>query len=199
MTESKWLTTRDPTAMLRYLRDSASDRKFRLFACADLRWSYRDAKAPIIRDVRAALRLAEQWADAGTCPRVRPENALNWIVMSATGLKAAATAIRESSGKGYFPCPEQRKHQAHLLRDLFGNPFRPAVRPSWLAPTVTELAWAAYDERPSFEGTFDPTRLAILADALEDAGCADALISHLRSAGPHVRGCWALDVVLGKS
>jgi hypothetical protein len=49
------------------------------------------------------------------------------------------------------------------------------------------------------EGTLDPARLTVLADALEDAGCTDAdLLGHLRSPGPHVRGCWAVDLVLGK-
>jgi hypothetical protein len=45
----------------------------------------------------------------------------------------------------------------------------------------------------------DPQRLAVLADALEEAGCNDAeILTHLRSPGPHVRGCWALDLILGK-
>jgi hypothetical protein len=43
------------------------------------------------------------------------------------------------------------------------------------------------------------TRLAVLADALEDAGCTDAeILSHCRSPGPHVRGCWVVDEILGK-
>ena len=50
------------------------------------------------------------------------------------------------------------------------------------------------------DGTLDRARLAVLSDALEEVGCTDtALLSHLRSPGPHVRGCWALDLVLGKS
>jgi hypothetical protein len=62
------------------------------------------------------------------------------------------------------------------------------------------LAEAAYAERTLPPGTLDPARLALLADALEDAGCTDGeLLGHLRGPGPHVRGCWALDLVLGKS
>lgn len=84
-----------------------------------------------------------------------------------------------------------------LLRDVVGNPFHePAFEPSWLAwndGTIRKVAQAAYDE-----GTFD--RLPILADALEEAGCTDAaLLSHLRGPGPHVRGCWAVDLVMGKA
>jgi hypothetical protein len=57
---------------------------------------------------------------------------------------------------------------------------------------------AAYEGRVSPAGGLDADRLAVLADALEDAGCADPdLLAHLRGPGPHVRGCWALDLVLG--
>ncbi len=96
-------------------------------------------------------------------------------------------------------------HQAAVLRDLFGNPFRPApaVDPAWLAwrgGVVRELARAAYEERRLPDGMFVPARLAALADALEDAGCTDAdLLGHLRGPGSHVRGCWAVDLVVGKS
>jgi hypothetical protein len=49
------------------------------------------------------------------------------------------------------------------------------------------------------DGLLDPDRLAVLADALEDAGCENAdVLGHLRSPGPHARGCWALDLILGK-
>jgi len=86
--------------------------------------------------------------------------------------------------------------QAELLREVLGNPFhRVAVDPLWLRwndGTVGKVAEATYAE-----AAFD--RLGVLADALEDAGCADdAILGHLRSPGPHVRGCWALDLLLGK-
>jgi hypothetical protein len=65
---------------------------------------------------------------------------------------------------------------------------------------VVRLAQAAYDERRLPEGTLDTGRLGILADALLDAGSTDDdLVTHLRSAGPHVRGCVAVDAILGKS
>jgi hypothetical protein len=94
----------------------------------------------------------------------------------------------------------ERAAQAALLRDIIGNPFRPAtVSPAWQTPQVVALAQAAYDQRELPAGTLDPARLAVLADALEDAGCDQAdLLAHLRGPGPHVRGCWAIDPLLGK-
>jgi hypothetical protein len=91
--------------------------------------------------------------------------------------------------------------QAALLRDVLGNPFHPVtVYPAWQMSTVLALAQAAYDERELPAGSLDTTRLAVLADALEDAGCTDAdVLDHLRGPGPHVRGCWAVDLLLGKS
>ena len=91
-------------------------------------------------------------------------------------------------------------HQMTLVRCLFGNPFLPVpLDPASRTPAVVSLAQAAYDERILPAGTLDPARLAVLADALEDAGCSDAdLLSHLRGSGPHVRGCWVVDLLLGK-
>jgi hypothetical protein len=73
--------------------------------------------------------------------------------------------------------------------------------PGSVTPTATlPLAQAAYDERILPSGHLDNARLAVLSDALEEAGCTDAdLLAHLRTPGPHVRGCWALDHILGKS
>jgi hypothetical protein len=87
-----------------------------------------------------------------------------------------------------------------LLRDLFGNPFRPAtLNPAWRTPDAVALAQAAYDQRPLPAGTLDAARLAVLADALEEAGCSDgAMLSHLRGPGHHVRGCWVVDLILNR-
>jgi hypothetical protein len=87
-----------------------------------------------------------------------------------------------------------------LVRDVFGNPFRSVpVALAWLTPQVVALAQAAYDERELPAGTLDISRLAVLADALEEAGCtAPDLLNHLRSPGPHYRGCFVLDLLLGK-
>ena len=84
-----------------------------------------------------------------------------------------------------------RSRQALLC--IFGNPFRPvAFDPAWRTSKALAIAQGIYDER-----AFD--RLPILADALQDAGCENEdILSHLRGDGPHVKGCWALDLVLGK-
>jgi hypothetical protein len=83
--------------------------------------------------------------------------------------------------------------QARLFRDIFGNPFHPAtIDPAWLSSTVVSLAAGIYTDR-----AFD--RLPILADALTDAGCDSAdVIDHCRRPGPHARGCWVVDLLLGK-
>jgi hypothetical protein len=84
---------------------------------------------------------------------------------------------------------------------MFGNPFRPATRsPACLTPQVVALVHASYEHRDLPSGTLDPARLAVLADALEEAGCDNPdILKHLRGPGPHVRGCWVLDLLLGKS
>lgn len=80
-----------------------------------------------------------------------------------------------------------------LVREVFGNPFRPVeVDPAWRTETVLYFAGRAYAGR-----SFDD--LPLLADVLENADCdAVELLEHLRGPGPHVLGCWALDLVLGK-
>lgn len=81
-----------------------------------------------------------------------------------------------------------------LIRDVAGNPFRPAdFSADWRTATAVGLAGAIYAEK-----AFD--RLPILADCLEEAGCSEpAVLAHCRGDGPHVRGCWVVDLVLGKS
>jgi hypothetical protein len=83
--------------------------------------------------------------------------------------------------------------QADLLRDIFGNPFRPSeLRPEWLTSTVVALAQGIYADY-----AFD--RMPILADALQDAGCDDdGILSHCREPREHARGCWGVDLLLGK-
>jgi hypothetical protein len=119
---------------------------------------------------------------------------------------AAATAAGYGSPWGEItdaPWLARLREHAALLRDIFGSPFRaPTAEPSWLAwndHCVERIAEVIYEERRLQEGTLDPARLAVLADALLDAGCDDEdLIQHCRSDGPHVRGCWAVDLLLAK-
>jgi hypothetical protein len=119
--------------------------------------------------------------------------------MNAAGF-ASSVAVR--AAKVY---DDERSIHCGWLRDLFGPiPFRPvaAVEPSilrWNDGTGRRIAEAIYEDRRLPEGTLDGSRLAILADALLDAGCDhEALMQHCRQPGPHVRGCWAVDLILAK-
>jgi hypothetical protein len=87
----------------------------------------------------------------------------------------------------------ERTQQAALVRDIFGNPFRPAALDSaWRTSTAVSLASQMYESR-------EFGAMPILADALQDAGCDnDDILHHCRGDGPHVRGCWVVDLVLGK-
>ena len=106
---------------------------------------------------------------------------------------------------GYVPDADQHRtygaiygevsqSEANLMRDIFGNPFRPVtLDPRWLSSTVLDLARTIYDERV-FE------RMPILGDALMDSGCdSEEIIKHCQGTGPHVRGCWVVDLILGKA
>ncbi len=86
----------------------------------------------------------------------------------------------------------------HVVRDSFANVFQPvSILPLWRTSTVQALAQAAYEQRELPAGTLESSRLAVLADALEEAGCDDEVIlGHLRGPGPHVSGCWLIDLVL---
>jgi hypothetical protein len=103
-----------------------------------------------------------------------------------SGLEAADPGCRS------FRLQELRQHSM-LIRDIFGNPFRPAtLDPRWLTSTVIDLARTIYEERVW-------ERMPILADALMDAGCdSDEIINHCRGPGPHVRGCWVVDLLTGR-
>jgi hypothetical protein len=100
----------------------------------------------------------------------------------------------------------ERAAQADLLRDIIGPaPFRPlpplppSVR-AWNDGFIEKLATAIYEERSLRSGQLDPHRLAVLGDALEEAGCTDPdILGHLRQQGAvHVRGCFVVDLLLGR-
>lgn len=97
----------------------------------------------------------------------------------------------------------EQQRQANLLRCIFGNPMHTIkvdlAYISWNGGAIPSLARVVYEERDLPSGHFDPERLAVLSDAVEEAGCtSSALLGHLRESGPHVRGCWAVDAILGK-
>jgi hypothetical protein len=115
------------------------------------------------------------------------------------GQAARDSVIFQNDAVDYFARREAARaamlrRLTHILRDIFGNPFRPvSLDPSWISSTVTSLAQAIYDDH-----AFD--RMPILADALEDAGCTNQdILAHCRGGGEHVRGCWVVDLLLGKT
>jgi hypothetical protein len=216
MTEPEWLARTDPKAMLDFLKGKASDRKLRLFAVACLTSSPELLPAAALEGCRRVERfadgnwpphfvLAEQpWTEMA----LRPEQEIGKVAKKA----CLAAANLYWSDRNRDVCLNaflghsrglkvKSATQAALLRDIFGNPFRPApVAPGWRAPQVVTLAQAAYEQRELPAGSLAPARLAVLADALEEAGCTDpAILNHCRRPGAHVRGCWVVDLLLGKS
>jgi hypothetical protein len=167
----------------------------------------REPRGPLAPPNVAAFWASEAagWVTQPQDPRVPPDSKLSRIDLICPIAVEAARLVRGAVG---YEEPgadaSERAAQAAVARDLFGTlPFRPvAVERSWLAwnsGTVVRLARAAYDNRMLPSGHLDPARLAVLADALEDAGCTDAeLLAHLRGPGPHVRGCHAIDALLGR-
>jgi hypothetical protein len=246
MTEAQWLACADPQLMLVFVRDTASDRKFRLFAlacCARIDQHITDPRS------QAALRFAEQHVEAGVRGRRgRPAvvagsrlacRAAEDFAQTASAAEDYAQALLEvnaayaadgpliplgyhaalfssgfasntvgwASGCADRPGPlpptyeaaqgAEKAAQTVLLQDVLGPlPFRAvAVAPAWLSwnkGRLRHLATAIFEER-SFEG------LPVLADALEEAGCTNVdMLNHCRGPGPHVRGCWVVDLLLGK-
>jgi hypothetical protein len=224
MTEDDWLSATDPRPMLDSLhtRGGASERKLRLFTVACGR-RYRVLLDCYTRDPGgeegAGARLcdeildaAERQADGAGSPKQllmlqlqlgQQPTELLWtlgdILRGDTTpwgrlCEDRSAPVREEAG---VDLDDLRRFLTGLLRCVFGNPFRPApsLAPavvSWNGSTVPKLAAAIYGER-----AFD--RLPVLADALEDAGCTDAaILGHCRMGGEHARGCWVVDLVLGK-
>ncbi len=168
-------------------------------------------------ELRAAAELSERaWSDRvlfGTyqlrheCEAVDAVNRLlrgeaagrAGVMRSAALARLWALAVHKQVGgrdESHAILAAEHASQADLLRDIVGNPFRPAAaEPSWLAwngRCVERMARGIYEE-----GAFDS--LPILHDALLDAGCDNEdILAHCRSAGPHVRGCWVIDLLLGK-
>lgn len=224
MTETEWLACADPHWMLQFLRGKVSDRKLRLFAVSCCRRIGHHFDEPC----RGALAVAERFAD-GQATRVELETAgavavrarmrgdppaerATWALAvvhtcdatdmllharqaadTAATLAAVGTPASFREGARILA----RRTQSRLLRDIVGNPHRPvAIDPAWVTwmdQTVPRFAQSIYDER-----AFD--QLPILADALEDAGCTNEdVLRHCRSGGEHIRGCWVVDLLLGKT
>jgi hypothetical protein len=218
LTEREWIACDDPIApMLEFLRGKASDRKLRLFAVACCRrvWD-------LLADSRSqrAVEVAERFADGRAS-----EEELRTAAEGANAVRQAAYQVLEANTAGggwdheadaqcnladyaadvvaseaYTAArsvDRQWRLQSDILRDIFGNPFRPlpTLDPAWLRwhdATISRLAQQMYDSR-------DFASMPILADALEEAGCTSAdILDHCRGPGPHVRACWVVDQILGK-
>jgi hypothetical protein len=223
VTEAEWLTATDPEEMLGFLQDKTSDRKLRLFACACCRavWDLitdSDAQTAVEtaeryaaglvgdEELRTVIRAIEPKVayfvdDAGFVAAAT--SATLWPIAHDGAILAARVIINDIY-EGSLGYGDAWQEFADTVRCIFGSPFRsstlsPAIL-AWNDAAVVRLAQAAYEERHLPAGTLDNGRLAVLADALEEAGCTDAdILGHLRGLGPHVRGCWPVDLCLGKS
>ena len=178
MTEAEWLVCSDPLEMFNADVFKGSFRKVGLFSVAGshLAWDQLDDawRARVDQlERRAESEPVWMWEDErGTLSLADPTVlALHYVLDSL------------------LEC----HHQADVIRDIFGNPFQPITwHPSWRTSTVVTIAKTMYDSRD-----FSP--MPLLADALQDAGCENEdILNHCRSGGPHVRGCWVVDLVLGK-
>jgi len=212
MTEREWLGQLSLMPKLQYLKGSASDRKLRLFACACCRRAWdrlSDQRS------RSAVEAAEQFADgaidsnnlavAHQAARAAVAEARGQFDESWQNLLAASDVTFPRAFDAAFSAPvgaasrpdrdylAEVRAQDALLIDVFGNRFRPvAFELHWRSSDVVNLARGIYEDR-AFE------RLPILADALMDAGCENEhVIAHCRNDGPHVRGCWVVDLSIGK-
>jgi len=208
MTEQDWQCCTDPTPLLIFLRGWASKRKLRLFAVACCRrvWGrMTDGRS------RQAVEVAEQYADgsAGEAGRLFSSKAA-WAAWTTPAGAAAREAVEgdawaSASGASRYASwaargvarVEELHAQAELAHDIFGNLFCPVtVYPAWLSwhdGLPVSMARRMYDSR-------DFSDMPVLADALEEAGCQDQdILGHCRSGGEHVRGCWVIDLLLGKS
>jgi hypothetical protein len=215
MTEQEWLARDTSAGMLTPFGCRLSPRKLRLALCSCLR---SPAVWPLLesRSSRRAVEVGEAFADGAAGKhelRSAQRCAYGASRQFPSGKARAAAALAT------YVCWQDgplRRHGRHtfvsmakwaglavpvdLVHDVQGHPSRTAPSSAaWLTPTVTALAEAAYEERSLPAGTLDALSLAVLADALEEAGCDDpAVLGHLRGPGPHVRGCHVLDALLGK-
>jgi hypothetical protein len=215
--------------MLKHIRGRVSERKLRLFACGCLRrlWdpisdnclrraievAERYAEDPDGNDELRSATRGGSWEirHAATARRQAQsdedfdrtlfaahtaDDLLNPNAWAAAADTLHATTRLDIRALGSAHSPEDVA-EAELLREIVGNPDRPsAVDPRWLTwnhGTVPAIARHIYEDRAFHD-------LPILADALEDAGCADAaILDHCCGPGPHVRGCWVVDLLLGQT
>jgi hypothetical protein len=196
MTEAEWVRNTDVAAMLEFLGELASDRKYRLFACACCRLYWHSLQDPRSQH---AVEVAEQFADGLATPdqlvaargaAQTSQTALtsdSHTVLNASSAAVSVTAPSSRVAAWAVSKNTDRKEQPALLREIFGNPFRPVLAPASWPATVTELAQRLY----AGEACEAPLR-----QALQEAGQQE-LADHFGRAG-HPKGCWAMDLLLGK-
>ncbi len=203
---AEWWETADPATMLLQLVQVVRPpaRRLRLVAAHYCRWM---ESLPDYVGARPAAHLAEEVAEGTLGYNAACERAIKshgtWEVVNLAlfsddriGEELLLSLKRDEAPDR--ECGRDPAARLAVIRDaircIIGNPFRPVVcDPSWRTSTVVGLAAAIYADR-----AFD--RLPILADALEEAGCANAdVLAHCRGPGPHARGCWVVDLILGKS
>lgn len=224
MTEQEWLTCTNPAILELCLSKTGrlSNRKSRLFGCACVREVWTDLPNDTLRDATITcekfadgdattdeLSIAMERADStyyGVGDVVADHSALAITGLcgpgphfpmgsgSVGGIVAVMAELNSNEHTPWDVAFEQaRQKHCELMHDIYGNPFRPVALDShWQSETVVALAAGIYADR-----AFD--RMPILADALEEAGCDHAdILNHCRGNGPHVRGCWVVDLLLGK-
>ena len=205
--------------MLEFLRGKTSFRKLRLFACACCRRLRLVVKNKTLRGLIETIELyadglattkdflpfsreyeqgREKICGAGAVFRAAgsAQDLYPRVSKQEAAYRAASDTVEMCLGPFTWKEKVDRKRAvlSQVLRDITGNPFHPvAFNPDWLTSTVKALAKAFYAEQH-----FDD--LPVLADALEEAGCTnEEILNHCRQPGDHVRGCWVIDLVLGKN
>jgi hypothetical protein len=215
VTESEWLAQANAAQMVNFVREKASDRKLRLFACAYARQLlHRVGEYCCDNGLHAAEQLADGLID-------HKDWFVAWrqvsdILMDAvqnSQFERAATLVyasrclslkRERLISLRYHFQGWQAADISMVRDIFGNPFRSRPNISdelttWNNQAAFHLAEAAYIQRILPSGHLDPNLLNSLAHALAEAHCNDAeLLTHLHSKEPHWRGCWAIDQILSK-
>jgi hypothetical protein len=206
MTEAEWLAATDPTPMLVFFKNRTTCRKLRLLGCGCCRRIWHLLILRSDERSKRIVELVEAVADGRTSELQLPDAFQKVrqfgpvLIYRKSACALTATPITENIERILSHAalateqPEsERSRQCSLVRDIFGNPFRPVtIDPSWLTSTVLALANGIYTDR-----AFD--RMPILADALQDAGCDnEEVLNHCRQASEHVKGCWVVDLLTAR-
>ncbi len=198
MKEVEWLTCKDPRKMAKVAVECsrASDRTCRLFVAAFWGWQVPRLPRRQREDLQRRVEAVEQWVETGKLPAGFVASVSEHLIFFNENARAAVTkTIQAPNASWKTDWEEALAVQPSFLREVFGNPFRSDMcDESWLTSDVVALARGIYEEK-----AFD--RMPILADALQDPGCANEdVLNHCRDASlAHVRGCWVLDLLLEKS